>query len=162
MTEAEERELASMPSLKEMNAQFHPSEQFQKKMDRLLKKAHRKEGWVQIWKPTKKMLIAFTSVMTALTFALLPVQAVQDLSLCALSKFKQTSLKKDENSLYDLGFPYRRFRPGTRNTFLQRISFQAHLCAWNILQALHPCSGEVHVPVAPSLCSGVFLAYTPV
>ena len=39
VTEAEERELASMPSLKEMNAQFHPSEQFQKKMDRLLKKA---------------------------------------------------------------------------------------------------------------------------
>lgn len=70
VTEAEERELASMPSLKEMNAQFHPSEQFQKKMDRLLKKAHRKEGWVQIWKPTKKVLIAFTSVMTALTFAL--------------------------------------------------------------------------------------------
>lgn len=35
VTEAEERELASMPSLKEMNAQFHPSEQFQKKMDRL-------------------------------------------------------------------------------------------------------------------------------
>ena len=78
VTEAEERELASMPSLKEMNAQFHPSEQFQKKMDRLLKKAHRKEGWVQIWKPTKKVLIAFTSVMTALTFALLPVQAFQD------------------------------------------------------------------------------------
>lgn len=67
VTEAEERELASMPSLKEMNAQFHPSEQFQKKMDRLLKKAHRKEGWVQICKPTKKVLIAFTSVMTALT-----------------------------------------------------------------------------------------------
>lgn len=78
VTEAEERELASMPSLKEMNAQFHPSEQFQKKMDRLLKKAHRKEGWVQIWKPTKKVLIAFTSVVTALTFALLPVQAFQD------------------------------------------------------------------------------------
>lgn len=38
VTEAEERELASMPSLKEMNAQFHPSEQFQKKMDRLLKR----------------------------------------------------------------------------------------------------------------------------
>ena len=69
VTEAEERELASMPSLKEMNAQFHPSEQFQKKMDRLLKKAHRKEGWVQIWKPTKKVLIAFTSVMTALTYS---------------------------------------------------------------------------------------------
>ena len=47
VTEAEERELASMPSLKEMNAQFHPSEQFQKKMDRLLKKAHRKERWLK-------------------------------------------------------------------------------------------------------------------
>lgn len=39
VTEAEERELAAMPSLKEMNAQFHPSEQFQAKMERLLKKS---------------------------------------------------------------------------------------------------------------------------
>lgn len=78
VTEAEERELASMPSLKEMNAQFHPSEQFQKKMEQLLKKARRKEEWAHIWKPTKKVLVAFTSVVTVLAFALLPVKAVQD------------------------------------------------------------------------------------
>lgn len=78
VTEAEERELAAMPSLKEMNAQFHPSEQFQQKMERLLKKAQRKEEWKHIWKPTKKVLVAFTSVVTVLAFALLPVKAVQD------------------------------------------------------------------------------------
>lgn len=78
VTEAEERELAAMPSLKDMNAQFHPSEQFQEKMERLLKKARRKEEWGQIWKPTKKVLVAFTSVVTALAFSLLPVKAVQD------------------------------------------------------------------------------------
>lgn len=78
VTEAEERELAAMPSLKEMNAQFHPSEQFQAKMERLLKKARRKEEWHQVWKPTKKILVAFTSVVTVLAFALLPVKAVQD------------------------------------------------------------------------------------
>lgn len=78
VTEAEERELAAMPSLKEMNAQFHPSKQFQDKMERLLKRARRKEGWKQIWKPTRKVLITFTSVVTVLAFALLPVKAVQD------------------------------------------------------------------------------------
>lgn len=78
VTEAEERELAAMPSLKEMNAQFHPSEQFRAKMERLLKKARRKEEWHQVWKPTKKILVAFTSVVTVLAFALLPVKAVQD------------------------------------------------------------------------------------
>ena len=78
VTEAEERELAAMPSLKEMNAQFHPSEQFQTKMDRLLKKVRRKEEWHQVWKPTKKILVAFTSVVTVLAFAFLPVKAVQD------------------------------------------------------------------------------------
>ena len=78
VTEAEERELAAMPSLKEMNAQFNPSKQFQDKMERLLKRARREEGWKQIWKPTRKVLITFTSVVTVLAFALLPVKAVQD------------------------------------------------------------------------------------
>lgn len=78
VTEAEERELAAMPSLKEMNAQFNPSKQFQDKMEQLLKRARREEGWKQIWKPTRKVLITFTSVVTVLAFALLPVKAVQD------------------------------------------------------------------------------------
>ena len=78
VTEAEERELAAMPSLKEMNAQFNPSKQFQDKMERLLKRARREEGWKQIWKPTRKVLITFTSIVTVLAFALLPVKAVQD------------------------------------------------------------------------------------
>lgn len=39
VAEAEDRELSAMPSLEEMNAAFHPSEEFQKKMDRLLKQA---------------------------------------------------------------------------------------------------------------------------
>lgn len=89
VTEAEERELAAMPSLKEMNAQFHPSEQFQKKMERLLKKAHRKEEWNQIWGPTKKVLVAFTSVITVLTFTLLPVQAVQDAVVNTLIQWRE-------------------------------------------------------------------------
>ena len=38
VAEAEDRELSAMPSLEEMNAAFHPSEEFQKKMDRLLMK----------------------------------------------------------------------------------------------------------------------------
>ena len=33
VAEAEDRELSAMPSLEEMNAAFHPSEEFQKKME---------------------------------------------------------------------------------------------------------------------------------
>lgn len=37
VTEAEERELSSLPSLDEMNASFHPSENFQKRIKKLIK-----------------------------------------------------------------------------------------------------------------------------
>lgn len=76
--EAEKREMAAMPSLEEMNAEFHPSERFQKKMNRLLKKAHRREEWGHIWQPTKKVLVALTTVVTVLACSFMPVKAVQD------------------------------------------------------------------------------------
>ena len=49
VAEAEDRELSAMPSLEEMNAAFHPSEEFQKKMDRLLKQAKRKQERKGAW-----------------------------------------------------------------------------------------------------------------
>lgn len=42
VTEAEERQRAKMPSLGEMNAAFQPANQFQKKMEKLLRTAKSK------------------------------------------------------------------------------------------------------------------------
>ena len=65
VAEAEDRELSAMPSLEEMNAAFHPSEEFQKKMDRLLKQAKRKQERKGAWRATKRLFVVATTVVTA-------------------------------------------------------------------------------------------------
>ena len=42
VTEAQDRELAQMPSLEEMNEDFQPSEKFQRKMEALVRDTKRK------------------------------------------------------------------------------------------------------------------------
>ena len=44
VTEAQDRELAQMPSLEEMNEDFQPSEKFQRKMEALVHDTKRKEA----------------------------------------------------------------------------------------------------------------------
>ena len=78
VAEAEDRELSAMPSLEEMNAAFHPSEEFQKKMDRLLKQAKRKQERKGAWRTTKRLFVVATTVVTAFACILMPVQAVQE------------------------------------------------------------------------------------
>lgn len=52
VTEAQDRELAQMPSLEEMNEDFQPSEKFQQKMEALVRdtkrKANRKQRLLDI------------------------------------------------------------------------------------------------------------------
>lgn len=78
VAEAEERELSAMPSLKDMNAAFHPSESFKKKMDKLLKRAKHKQARKGIWRAAKRLFMVATTVITLFTCALMPVQAVQE------------------------------------------------------------------------------------
>lgn len=82
VAEAEDRELSAMPSLEEMNAAFHPSEEFQKKMDRLLKQAKRKQERKGAWRATKRLFVVATTVVTAFACILMPVQAVQEAVVC--------------------------------------------------------------------------------
>ena len=86
VAEAEDRELSAMPSLEEMNAAFHPSEEFQKKMDRLLKQAKRKQERKGAWRATKRLFVVATTVVTAFACILMPVQAVQEavLKICVM------------------------------------------------------------------------------
>ena len=51
VTEAQDRELAQMPSLEEMNEDFQPSEKFQRKMEALVHDTKRKAE-----RKTRKML----------------------------------------------------------------------------------------------------------
>lgn len=78
VAEAEDRELSAMPSLEEMNAAFHPSEEFQKKMDRLLQAGKRKQERKGAWRATKRLFVVATTVVTAFACILMPVQAVQE------------------------------------------------------------------------------------
>ena len=78
VAEAEDRELAAMPSLEEMNAAFHPSEEFQKKMDKLLKQAKHKQERKDAWRAAKRLFVVATTVVTAFACILMPVHAVRE------------------------------------------------------------------------------------
>ena len=54
------------------------SEEFQKKMDRLLKQAKRKQERKGAWRATKRLFVVATTVVTAFACILMPVQAVQE------------------------------------------------------------------------------------
>lgn len=78
VAEAEDRDLSAMPSLEEMNAAFHPSEEFQKKMDKLLKRAKHKQEQKGAWHTAKRLFVVATTVVTVFTCMLMPVQAVRE------------------------------------------------------------------------------------
>lgn len=78
VAEAEDRELSAMPSLEEMNAAFHPSEGFQKKMDKLLKQAKHKQERKGAWRTAKRLFVVATTVVTVFVCMLMPVQAVRE------------------------------------------------------------------------------------
>ena len=77
VTEAEERELAKMPSLQEMNEAFHPSDQFLKKMDKLLRIAKNKQRMRQWQRVAKRTAVSFTVLITLFTCIMMPAKAVQ-------------------------------------------------------------------------------------
>lgn len=64
VTEAQDRELAQMPSLEEMNEDFQPSEKFQRKMEALVhdtkRKAERKKRLLDI----KRFFITLTAAIS--------------------------------------------------------------------------------------------------
>lgn len=78
VTEAEARELANMPSLEEMNNNFTPSEEFQRKMDKLLKQAAHKRNKSDAIKIAKKLLLSMSIILSLVFCMLLPAQAVQE------------------------------------------------------------------------------------
>lgn len=63
VTEAQDRELARMPSLEEMNEDFQPSEKFQRKMEALVRdtkrKAEREKRLLNVKRSSSHLLLPF-------------------------------------------------------------------------------------------------------
>lgn len=77
VTEAQDRELARMPSLEEMNEDFQPSEKFQRKMEALVRDTKRKAEREKRLLNVKRFFITLTAAIsifscTILKFLVLP------------------------------------------------------------------------------------------
>lgn len=84
VTEAQDRELAQMPSLEEMNEDFQPSEKFQQKMEALVRdtkrKAERKKRLLNI----KRFFITLTAAISIFSCTMLLVKAVREAVITTL------------------------------------------------------------------------------
>lgn len=103
VTEAQNRELAQMPSLEEMNEDFQPSEKFQRKMEALVhdtkRKAERKKRLLDI----KRFFITLTAAISIFSCTMLPVKAVREAVITTLiewhDKFVSVIYVNDESSV---------------------------------------------------------------
>ena len=64
VTEAQDRELARMPSLEEMNEDFQPSEKFQRKMEALVRDTKRKAERKKRLLNVKRFFITLTAAIS--------------------------------------------------------------------------------------------------
>ena len=78
VAEAERREMAKLPSLEEMNAAFHPSAQFQKKMDRLMRRVRHKKARRLCLAVAKYVAFFLMGALTLFVCAAIPVNAVEN------------------------------------------------------------------------------------
>ena len=101
--EAQDRELAQMPSLEEMNEDFQPSEKFQRKMEALVhdtkRKAERKKRLLDI----KRFFITLTAAISIFSCTMLPVKAVREAVITTLiewhDKFVSIIYVNEESSV---------------------------------------------------------------
>lgn len=78
VTEAQDRELAQMPSLEEMNEDFQPSEKFQRKMEALVRDTKRKAEREKQLLNVKRFFITLTAAISIFSCTMLPVKAVRE------------------------------------------------------------------------------------
>ena len=84
VTEAQDRELAQMPSLEEMNEDFQPSEKFQRKMEALVRDTKRKANRKQRLLNIKHLFITLTAAISIFSCTMLPVKAVREAVITTL------------------------------------------------------------------------------
>lgn len=84
VTEAQDRELARMPSLEEMNEDFQPSEKFQRKMEALVRDTKRKAERKKRLLNVKRCFITLTAAISIFSCTMLPVKAVREAVITTL------------------------------------------------------------------------------
>lgn len=84
VTEAQNRELAQMPSLEEMNEDFQPSEKFQRKMEALVRDTKRKAERKKQLLNVKRCFITLTAAISIFSCTMLPVKAVREAVITTL------------------------------------------------------------------------------
>lgn len=103
VTEAQDRELARMPSLEEMNEDFQPSEKFQRKMEALVRDTKRKAERKKRLLGIKRFFITLTAAISIFSCTMLPVKAVREAVITTLiewhDKFVSVIYVNDESSV---------------------------------------------------------------
>lgn len=84
VTEAQDRELARMPSLEEMNEDFQPSEKFQRKMEALVRDTKRKAERKKRLLNVKRFFITLTAAISIFSCTMLPVKALREAVITTL------------------------------------------------------------------------------
>lgn len=103
VTEAQDRELAQMPSLEEMNEDFQPSEKFQRKMEALVRDTKRKAEREKQLLNVKRFFITLTAAISIFSCTMLPVKAVREAVITTLiewhDKFVSIIYVNEESSV---------------------------------------------------------------
>lgn len=106
VTEAQDRELARMPSLEEMNEDFQPSEKFQRKMEALVRDTKRKAERKKRLLNVKRFFITLTAAISIFSCTMLPVKAVREAVITTLIEWHDKFISvvfSNESSAYVAG-----------------------------------------------------------
>lgn len=107
VTEAQDRELARMPSLEEMNEDFQPSEKFQRKMEALVRDTKRKAERKKRLLNVKRFFITLTAAISIFSCTIQDIQnGDREQALALLEKFspllkKYAFFLQSEDALQD-------------------------------------------------------------
>lgn len=107
VTEAQDRELARMPSLEEMNEDFQPSEKFQRKMEALVRDTKRKAEREKRLLNVKRFFITLTAAISIFSCTIQDIQnGDREQALALLEKFspllkKYAFFLQSEDALQD-------------------------------------------------------------
>lgn len=88
MLEAEARELAQLPNIEEVDVEFHPSEEFERQMEKLIQQEKQKERKKERRKAVKRCLISVSATLSLFFVIMSPVKAVQNAVVNTLIEWK--------------------------------------------------------------------------
>ena len=103
VTEAQDRELAKMPSIEEMNESFQTSEKVLQKMERLVRETQRKAERKHFFTQLKRFFIAIATALSIFSCTMLPVKAVREAVITTLIEWHDKFISvvfSNESSAY--------------------------------------------------------------